>query len=354
MGNDVIKEKTHADKIAPYVDILGHNYADDAEYLSSRAWYPDKPQFASECWSSFYTRGTYAFSNDDCCCPSYDTSTANQSKASWGDTVYECYNRFYEKYPDCLGMYIWTGYDYIGEPTPFNPGSNWKAYFPAKSSQFGCVDTAGFEKDPFYKLQSLWTTKPMVHIAPTDWDSWSDGQNVRVDVYSNCVSVELFLNGKSYGKKTQDAQWQKYKEFNYTVRYASGTLSAVGYASTGQVVVQDTVKTSLKEVAGIALEPSARQVAAMSEDYVIIKCMLVDANGVVVAKADDWIEFIVNGPGEFYGADNGKPKDDTNMRSPLRRAFCGKASCVIRPTDEAGVIRIIARLKDKPDVMQVM
>jgi beta-galactosidase len=177
-------------------------------------------------------------------CSSYDND-----RVTWGDTVWECYKRFYEKYPDCCGMYLWTGIDYIGEPTPYRSSlGEVKGTFPSRSSQFGLVDLAGFEKDVYYKFQSLWTDVPMIHVAPTDWESWTVGESVRVDIYSNCTSVELFLNGSSVAKSDSCPRDSEHCEFSNEIPFAKGELKAVGYDSEGNIIATDIVKTSTKSV----------------------------------------------------------------------------------------------------------
>lgn len=336
IGNSEITQSALSNTI-DYVDVVGCNYADSDEYTLVERYSQDKAIIGTEMYSSVQTRGIYVQDSDNSYCTSYDTQ-----KVNWGDYFWGCYKSYYVDHPEACGGFAWTGFDYLGEPTPFYSSS----YFPTKSSQFGIVDTAGFEKDAFYMFQSVWSSAPMTHVLPMDWDSWTSGETVEVDVYSNQPSVELFLNGTSLGKMTSKDSMYKYE---YSVSYEPGVLSCVAYDSSGNPVATDVVRTSTKTVSRILMNSSLSAVSISERDYAFIQCELQDENGVAVARSEDSVTFTISG-GEIYGTDNGKPKDGTNMKSPTRNAFCGKVLCVARPYSNVGVMTITATLTENTDV----
>ena len=225
------------------------------------------------------------------------------------------------------GQFIWTGFDYIGEPTPYG--------WPAKSSYFGIVDTAGFPKDIYYFYQSKWTTTPMVHILP-HWN-WSVGTTVTVFVYSNCDSVELFLNEASQGSKTL-ASGALHLEWN--VAWASGSVRAEGKRG-GTVAVSEEVKTA-GAAAKVALSADRTTINADGKDLAFITADIQDANGTFVPTAANAVSFFVSGPGEIVGVDNGNAIDTSAYKGTSRNAFSGKALAIVRSTGAAGPIVVSA------------
>jgi len=195
--------------------------------------------------------------------------------------------------PWLAGLFIWTGQDYRGEPTPFG--------WPAISSQFGMQDTTGLMKDSGYYLKSWWSAEPMVHILPHwNWPG-KEGQPIRVAVYSNAEAVELFLNGKSLGRQTMarngHLEWQ--------VPYEPGTLIGRGYAD-GKEVASDTVETT-GPAAKIKLEPYRQTLAADGVDATMVKVSVLDAQGRVVPTGDADVSFTLDGPAKLIGVGNGDP-----------------------------------------------
>ncbi len=166
--------------IVPYIDIIGCNYADSSEYEMVRTTYPDIPIIGTESYSSLHTRGIYENNDTSCLCTELD-----ERKVSWGNYFWEVCDMWYNDSVNNIGAFQWTGFDYLGEPTPFAD----LQYYPAKSSQFGVFDNAGFRKDASYMFESIWSNSPMVHIGCTDWDSWTKGTSYTVRVYSNQQSV---------------------------------------------------------------------------------------------------------------------------------------------------------------------
>ena len=186
------------------------------------------------------------------------------------------------------GEFIWTGFDYIGEPWPYE--------WPAKSSYFGIIDTCGFPKDIYYFYQSKWTTEPMVHLLP-HWN-WSSGTKVAVWAYSNCDTVELFLNGVSQGVKTVGDSLH----LSWNVPWEPGTIRAKGIK--GDTVVYDQITTA-GSPAKVKLKPDRTSIIADGKDLVFIETDITDANGVLVPNATNMVNFSVSGPGTIVGVDNG-------------------------------------------------
>ena len=217
------------------------------------------------------------------------------------------------------GMFVWTGFDYIGEPTPFN-------VYPCKSSYFGIYDTCGFPKDIKYMYQSRWTTEPMIHILP-HWD-WKENRTISVWLYSNCYKVELFLNGTSLGEKLQTDIGAKY-QFEYNVTHRKGTLVANGYNQNGDIIAQDIIYTSQSYPTTTKLSSDKVSVDINSDDLVFITCDLVDKNNVIVPTANNRITFTIEG-GTIIGTDNGDATCVEDYRSNIKSAFNGKVLCVAK------------------------
>jgi len=228
------------------------------------------------------------------------------------------------------GEFIWTGFDYIGEPTPYG--------WPAKSSYFGAVDTAGFPKDIFYFYQSHWSRDGalMVHLVPADWTSWAAGQTVPVHVYSNGTSVELLLNGKSLGSKTLSATTG---HLQWDVPFETGTLTA--RAVRGDTSATDEVTTA-GAAAKVVLKVDRDQIAADGADLAFIEADIVDAKGVLVPRASQKLDFVVTGPGAIVGVDNGNPISTEPYKASSRLAFSGKALAIVQANATAGTISVTA------------
>lgn len=306
------------------LDVCGINYNRDNLSVPHGL---GKPSYGSETTSALSSRGVYARDDTGLQCSSYDDDVV-----SWGSLASAALKTHMES-AYSGGHFVWTGFDYIGEPTPFNK-------YPAKSSYFGIVDLAGFPKDIFYMYQSRWNDVPMVHIVPMDWDSWIVGATVPVWIYSNCASVELFQDGASLGKKAQEEIGDKY-QFAYSAVFAKGELVAKGYDNSGTVVATDVVKSSTGIPAKLALTVCRESVDASTDDLVFVTCEVRDANGVLVPTASNQITFSVVG-GDVLGTDNGNAACVEAMREPVRSAFKGKALCVCRHDGKIGNMTVIA------------
>jgi beta-galactosidase len=318
-------------QVAPMEDVVGLNYAPYV-YDSLHAGNPSWKFFASESSSAVRSRGVYKtpvtsniLTSSDNQCSSYDNSVV-----SWGTSAEGSWSSVNTR-PFIAGEFIWTGFDYIGEPTPYN--------WPSKSSYFGAIDTAGFPKDIFYFYQSKWNAAgpPMVHIAPMDWTSWTAGQSVPVFVYTNADSVELLLNGASLGSKTMNATTG---HLQWSVPFATGTLEAKATKG-GAVVATDSVRTA-GAAAKLALTPDRATIAADGRDLAYVEVDVVDAQGVVVPKANDTIAVAVSGPGTLVGLDAGDATNHDSYKGTSHAAFSGKLMAIVQSTTTAGTVTVTA------------
>jgi beta-galactosidase len=225
------------------------------------------------------------------------------------------------------GMFIWTGFDYLGEPTPY--------WWPARSSYFGIIDLAGFPKDAYWFYQSVWTDRPVLHLFP-HWN-WDPGQTVDVWAYTNCDEVELFLNDVSMGRKTMGDD-----DLNlaWSVQHEPGTLTAVGYRD-GRETMRSEVRTA-GEPAAIVLAADRSEINADRHDLSFITVTVVDKDNIPVPHADNLVEFSVVGPGFIAGVDNGSQTSMEPFKASYRKAFNGKCLVVLQSGKEKGVITLNA------------
>ena len=327
------------------LDLIGYSYGQNI-YTQFPETYTGKKFIGSETTSALATRGHYDMPSDsirrwperwdrpfdkgnpDNTCSSYDNCSA-----PWGSTHEETW-KLIKKYPYLSGMYIWTGFDYLGEPTPYN--------WPSRSSYFGIIDLAGFPKDAYYMYQSEWTDKPVLHIFP-NWNpdkcvtGWKEGQTIDVWAYTNCEEVELFLNGKSLGvkKKTGDELHLMWK-----VHYSPGTLKAIGRTN-GKEILTSEVKTA-GDPATIIMEPDRKVINADGRDLSFVTVKILDKNGTMVPYADNLINFMLSGEGKIAGLDNGcQTSLETFITNP-HKAYNGLCLVVIQSTEKAGKIKLTA------------
>ena len=270
--------------------------------------------------------------------------------------------------PYFAGQFIWSGFDYIGEPTPYS-------VFPVKTSFFGAIDTAGFPKDAYYVFQSQWTGAPMVHLVPMNWTDHKPGDNVQVWAYSNADSVELFLNGVSLGTRSFDGKTSTdgafYRETsqcsrddkNYTtgacpgsyqspngssgelhltwnVPFQPGKLVAVARLNS-LVVARDEIHTAGAPYT-MKLTPDTLAITADGKSLSYLTVDVLDSHGVEVPNAGNLITFSVTGAGIFAGADNGREEDAQGYQQPSHTAFNGKALAIVESTNSPGSITVIA------------
>jgi beta-galactosidase len=314
-------------------DVVGLNYNPNG-YPGTHSSHPSWKLFSSESASAVRSRGVYdiqsAATYSDNQCSSYDNQWPG-----WGSSAESSWQAV-NKAAYVAGEFIWTGYDYIGEPTPYG--------WPSKSSYFGAIDTAGFPKDIFYFYQSRWNYDgpTMVHITPMDWTSWTAGESVPVFIYTNADSVELFLNGTSLGSKTIDAKPADANSAHtlWTVPFATGTLQAKATKG-GTVVATDTVQTA-GAAASLALTPDRTSITASGLDLSYVEVDVLDSKSVLVPKANNEISFTVTGAGTLVGVDNGDSTNHESYKGTQHQAFNGKAVAIIESTTTPGTVTVKA------------
>lgn len=300
------------------VDVVGINYNGN-----NQTYQTDRPIYGSETTSALSSRGVYATDSANMAYPSYDNKAV-----SWGNTAAETVNAYLSSARSC-GHFVWTGFDYLGEPTEWNK-------YPAKSSYFGIVDTCGFPKDIYFMYQSMWDSRPMIHMLP----HWThESGNIDVWLYSNCASVELFLNGVSLGKKALSQRGTK-NQYAYTVAYAVGTLVANGYDASGNLIAQD-IQYTAGAPAKLALSSDKTAVSTASDDLVYITCDVLDKNGTLCPNADNSVVFTVMG-GTIIGTDNGHGANVEKLSGSTHAAFSGKCLCVVKHDGASGAMKITA------------
>jgi beta-galactosidase len=276
--------------ISTVIDIMGYNYIHTKNTDQQHAKFPNQPGMGTEESTARGTRGIY-FSDRTNAHLAAVLELPNDPGVSSGNM--ETGWKHYAARPYLAGLFYWTGFDYRGEPNPFG--------FPAVSSQFGILDTCGFPKYSFYYLKSWWLDEPMVHIVPHwNWPG-KEGQELDVQCFGNCGEVELFLNGRSLGRKTME----KNGHLEWKVKYEPGTLLARGY-NDGREIATDRVETT-GEPAAIQLIPDRATIKADGEDVSVIMVQVNDAQGRMMPVAGNEITFDIQGPGKIIGVGNGDP-----------------------------------------------
>ena len=287
------------DGINGVIEVRGWNYHIGQDMDNYHAEHPDQPNVGTEQASTVSTRGIYANDKKLGYVSAYDVNFP-----SWAHTAERWWSYFADR-PWLSGGFVWTGFDYRGEPTPYA--------WPCVNSHFGVLDVCGFPKDNFYYYQSWWTTNVVLHLLP-HWN-WSgkEGEEIRVDALSNCEEVELFLNGQSLGKQTM----KRNSKLTWKVKYAAGTLSAKGFSG-GKLVAEQKVETT-GEPAAVQLTPNRATINANGEDVSVITVSVADAKGRIVPTAGNKINFTIEGAGKILGVGNGDPschEPDTFIGQP--------------------------------------
>ena len=323
----------NAQHCAEEVKLAGYNYG-EKYYEEHHKAHPDWVIYGSETSSIVQSRGIYHFplrasilTEDDEQC-----SSLGNSPTSWGAKSMErcvCEDRDMDF---SMGQFLWTGFDYIGEPTPYH----------TKNSYFGQVDTAGFPKDAYYVWQSAWTDyrkAPMIHIFPY-WD-FNEGQSIDVRVCSNAPFVELFCDGKSCGRQqlTHEKGSGHHIIADYSLPYEKGVLYAVAYDEAGKVTARET-KASFGNSAEIVLQASRRAAVANGRDLFFVEIGTRDEKGNPVENAVDRVTVQVEGAGRLVGLDNGDSTDEDSYKGNSRRLFSGKLLAIIETGMIPGAVRI--------------
>lgn len=296
-------------------DVVGINYQQQA-YDDIHEARPDAPLISSEDTSTVMTRGEYATNGDRSTLSSYDTECQ-----SWGDSHRSSWKAIDER-PFVAGGFVWTGFDYHGEPQPL--------VWPATSSSFGCVDLCGFPKVGFYIRQAQWIDdEPILHLEP-HWN-WPNrvGEPVQVMAITNADTVTLELNGRPVGKKPVD----KYQMVTFDVLYEPGRLLAVAEVD-GQIVGRTAVETTGPAVA-LRLMPDRSWLAADGRDAMPVTVSVVDEQGRVVPKGGQKVEFKLVGPGEIIGLGNGDPTCHEPEKGNRRSLFNGLAQLIVQSAPNA-------------------
>ncbi len=319
------------------MDIIGYNYH-NANIPDVPKNFPNKPFIITESNSALATRGYYRMPSDKVtvcpdrwdkpyydptfACPAYDNC-----HVPWGNTHEETIKLIRDN-AFISGQYVWTGFDYIGEPTPYG--------WPARSSYFGIVDLAGFPKDAYYLYQAEWSDKPVLHLFP-HWN-WTPGQDIDMwCYYNNADEVELFVNGKSQGvkAKTPDclhAAWR--------VKFEPGSVKVVARKE-GKVVGEKEIRTA-GTPAQIRLTPDRSNLYADGRDLSFVTVEILDKDGNLCPNADNLVRFQVEGNAFIAGVDNGSPISMERFKDNKRKAFYGKCLVVLQNTGDAGGARLKA------------
>lgn len=320
-------------KCADILKMPGYNYA-EKYYEEHHKAHPDWVIYGSETSSIVQSRGVYHFplkagilaEEDEQC------SALGNSSTSWSAKSMEICATVDRDLEFSLGQFLWSGFDYIGEPTPYH----------TKNSYFGQIDTAGFPKDSFYVYQSVWTDyhkKPMVHIFPY-WD-FNEGQLIDVRVCSNAPYVELFVNGKSLGRQhlTHAPGSGSHIIADYQIPYEKGTLVAIAYDDEGGEVAKEE-KHSFGNSGKIVIEPDDTRVRADGRDLLFFTITTVDEQGHPVENACDRIHVKVSGQGRLIGLDNGDSTDFDSYKGVSRRLFNGKLLAIVQADVTPGEIKV--------------
>lgn len=323
------------------LDLYGFNYHHQ-NFEKFPENYPGKKLIISESTSGLMTRGFYqmpsdsifiwptrgrnrnvSFGNPEQQCSAYDNC-----HVPWGSTHEESW-KLVKKYDHVAGTYIWTGFDYLGEPTPY--------WWPSRSSYFGIIDLAGFPKDVYYMYQSEWTNKDVLHLFP-HWN-WQPGQVVDLWVYySNADEVELFLNGKSLGTKSKQ---EDELHLVWKVPFEAGTVKAVSRKA-GKVVLEKEIKTA-GAASQLVAKADRSTIAADGEDLSFITVDVTDENGILVPDAMNQIQFEISGNARIVGVDNGNPVSHESMKGSTIRAFFGKCLVVVQAGEKSGDVVLTAK-----------
>lgn len=321
----------NAQLVADELTLSGYNYTERL-YDEHHKKYPHWVIYGSETASNVRSRGVYhlpasapILMHEDLQCSSMDNSALG-----WGSKSAEYAWILDRDHKFCAGQFVWTGFDYIGEPTPYS----------TKNSYFGIVDTAGLPKDIYYMYQAEWTDykkSPMVHLLP-HWD-WNLGQEVEVYAYTNAPKVELFFNGVSQGVRDIDHANGEVLHGSWLLKYAPGTLEAKAYDDALNTIATYRI-SSFKDPKKLILKNNRVDLLADGRDLAYIEISTVDENGEYVANARNRVTVEVTGPARLVGLDNGDSTDYDSYKGNSRKLFSGKLVAIIQSTFETGEITV--------------
>ena len=372
------ESNTMGDNLTANGGVVGTNYSDGANYDKIRTGHPSWAIYGSETASAINSRGIYnrttgGAQSSDKQLTSYDNSAVGWgavASSAWYDVVQRDF---------VAGTYVWTGFDYLGEPTPWNgTGSGAVGSWPSpKNSYFGIVDTAGFPKDTYYFYQSQWNDDVhTLHILPA-WNenvvAKGSGNNVPVVVYTDAAKVKLYftpkgstekrlIGEKSFTKKTTAAGYtyqvyegadknstaHKNMYLTWNVPWAEGTISAEAYDENNRLIPEGSTEgnasvTTTGEAAKLKADADRKTITADGKDLSYIEVDVTDANGHIVPDAANRVTFDVKGAGKLVGVDNGSSPDHDSYQADNRKAFSGKVLAIVQSTKEAGEITVTAK-----------
>lgn len=336
--------------MAAVMDVAGFNYRPH-KYQEAYKKLPQQIILGSETASTVSSRGIYKFPVTRAWMKKYDdhqSSSYDVEHCGWSNLPEDDFIQ-HEDLPYCIGEFVWTGFDYLGEPTPYY--TDW----PSHSSLFGIIDLAGLPKDRYYLYRSHWNKeKETLHILP-HWN-WKgrEGEVTPVFVYTNYPSAELFINGKSQGKRTKDLsvtvynsadsvsmmslkRQQRYRLMWMDTKYEPGTVKVVAYDENGKAVAEKEIHTAGKPH-HIELVPDRRMLQADGKDLCFVTVKVVDKDGNLCPEATDEIRFKVKGTGVYCAGANGNPASLESFQIPRMKVFSGMMTAVIQTTDKAGAI----------------
>ncbi|MDQ6885787.1 MAG: DUF4982 domain-containing protein [Gemmatimonadota bacterium] len=310
--------------MAAVADVMGFNYERPTNPKTNldryRERFPTRPSMGTEVASAFATRGVYVTDRGQGYMSAYDVN-----RPSYGATAEQWWTRFVAR-PHLAGGFVWTGFDYRGEPSPFE--------WPCISSHFGIMDTCGFPKDTFFYYQAWWGRDPVLHLFP-HWN-WKgrEGEDIDVWVHTNFDRVELFLNGRSVGARDVPRN----EHVAWKVPFAPGILEARAVRGDAPLVLARRETTG--PPARVVLRADRARLAADGEDLSILEVSVVDDRGLVVPVADNAIDFHVSGAGALIGVGNGDPSSHESDKGSTRRTFNGLCMAIVQSHKEPGDLRV--------------
>ncbi len=324
-----------AKKCAQEIDLVGYNYAEHL-YAPHHREYPHWRIYGSETAARHQSRGIYHFpksaayiTHDDMQCSCLENARAGITERTAQTSIIADRDT-----PFSAGQFIWTGSDYIGEPSPYS----------TKNSNYGQIDTAGLRKDTYYLYQAAWTDKVVLHLLPY-WD-FNDGQLIDVMVFTNQPFAELFFNGKSMGKReiigNYSADWQ--------LPYEKGELKVVSYDKNGSITAEDSTR-SFGETAEIRLIPDKTSLKADGEDMIFLDISAFDKEGVFVANARNRVNVEVSGAGRLVGLDSGDTTDYEEYKATSKKLFSGQLVAMITGKNYGGEINVKVTSEGLPDAV---
>ncbi|MBQ7776463.1 MAG: DUF4982 domain-containing protein [Lachnospiraceae bacterium] len=334
-----------AQRCTDILKMAGYNYGEKC-YEEHHKEHPDWVIYGSETASVVQSRGVYRFPLSQSMLADEDEqcSALGNSCTSWGaKNIEACIIDDRDATFSC-GQFLWTGFDYIGEPTPYQ----------TKNSYFGHVDTSGFPKDSYYVLEAEWTDvkkNPMVHLYPY-WD-FNEGMQVDVRACTNGESVELFVNGESQGRQYIDHAHGKVLQGHWQVAYTPGEIAAVAYDENGAEIARDS-RHSFGDGVQLVLEADKEVIKANGEDLCFVSISAIDKDGYLVDNAMDYVEVLVEGAARLVGMDNGDSTDYDAYKGNVRKLFNGKLLAVLAAKTQAGDIKVTVKSKSLADAELIL